>query len=141
MAETVFLKADGLGILRPIDISSEEIVRGMAGKEVKAVLTMPRNARHHRKYFALMNVVFDAQEYFKNIDHMRKSIECELEFCDVIQLKDRVLTIPKSISFARMDQNEFEKLYDRTLDFIVEKVLPNIDRSDLVREVEEFLGG
>lgn len=139
MAETVYLKASKLGVLRPVDQSSEEIVRGMAGKEVKAVLTMPRNIKHHKKYFALMNVVFEAQEHFTNADHMRKAIECELGFCEVIQLRDKVLTIPKSISFARMDQTEFEKLFERTLDFIVKKVVPNIDRNDLLREVEEFL--
>lgn len=140
MSETVYLKANGLGVLRPVDQSSEEIVRGMAGKEVKAVLTMPRNIKHHKKYFALIGLVFDAQSHYTDRDDMRGDIMVALGYCKRIACWDGSVRVKEtSISFANMDQTKFDEVYSRTLDFVAKEIIPGVDKADLVREIQELM--
>jgi len=142
MAETVYLKANKLGVLRAVDVSSEEIVRGMAGKEVKAVLTMPRNIKHHKKYFKLIGLVFEAQSHYTDRDDMRGDIMVALGYCKRINSWDGSVRIKEtSVSFANMDQTKFDEVYNRTLDFIVKEIIPGVSKADLVRELEEFMTG
>ena len=50
-----------------------------------------------------------------------------------------MIEIPLSISFAKMDQTEFESFYERAMDFLIAEVLPGIDSADLEREVQEII--
>ena len=140
MAETVYVKLNQYGKLAATDPMSEELLRGFAGKEIKAVLTVPRNLKHHKKYFALLALVFKTQEHFKNPEHMRKAIQHHLGFYEIITLKNgQEIHAPTSINFAKMDQTEFEALFNRVLDFVAKEIIPGCDKADLVRELEEFM--
>jgi hypothetical protein len=55
---------------------------------------------------------------------------------------DRVpYVVPRSISFAAMDQNSFEIVYNKMLEVILTKILPAANKADLEARVHEILGG
>ena len=140
MAETLFLRRGGLNALMPADSMSEEIMRSLPRSvTLKATLTQGRNVAHHRKFFALLKLVLDNQEYFQNIDELLYAIKLKLGYTIPIKLKDTTGYMPKSISFAKMDQREFTEFYERTLDFIAADVIPHIEREDIVKEMEEWM--
>ncbi len=99
-----------------------------------------RNPAHHQKFFALLNLVFDNQQHFTSVDEMRAAITVYIGHCTEQTLRDgTAVRVPKSISFASMDQTAFEEFYERVLDVVAEKIIPGIDTPALKQEVEAFL--
>ncbi len=97
----------------------------------------PRNLRFHKKFFGLLNLVYQNQERYNNIDHLRRDLIIEAGFYDVRYNFQGVETFePKSISFAKMDENEFSDLYNRCVDVVVKYF--HFDKQDIINEVEQF---
>ncbi|MBL4820171.1 MAG: DUF1367 family protein [Gammaproteobacteria bacterium] len=143
MAEEVQLRITPLYKLAAADPYSDEILRGLTkGKTYKAILTLKRNAALHDKYFVLLGFVFRTQSIYQNIDDMREDITIALGYYRTVTSWDGTTkTKAKSVSFAKMDGLEFEKLYNRTLDFVALRIIPGVDKADLVRELEKFMTG
>ena len=107
------------------------------GEEYKATIVMPRNAKFLRKFFALVNMVFENQEIYTSIDHLRKDLTIEAGFYDeYVSFDGEVKREAKSISFAKMKENDFDKLYNKFLDTIV-KVF-KWERELINENIEQF---
>lgn len=129
--------------LIPADALSAEMLDGMGkGEVVRAVITRPRNEKHHRKFFALMNVVFEAQDRYPTMDHLLRAIKIGVGLYELIPLtKTQTVIEVGSISFASMDQAAFTQFYDRVVKLIVTKILPGTDSAELEARVLEIIGG
>lgn len=151
MKELVLTKAAG-GVLVPIDPQAAEFIAKMkTGAAVRATVKLQRNPKFHRKYFALLNLAFDAWEpaentykghvVGKNFDQFRNDIICLAGFYEMAtNLKGEVRVTAKSISFASMDQAEFDDLYNATVNVILKHVLTNYDREQLDEVMERLTG-
>lgn len=136
----------------PADEHSAEAMESMKwGQQYKAEVTQPRNLGHHRKFFSLIKVAFDAWEIpaneykgvqiQKNSDRFRKDLLIMAGYgYPVVNLKGEVRYEAQSMSFASMAQDEFETLYSRVVDVILQRVLTHYTRDDLDRVVSEVLG-
>lgn len=83
------------------------------GDEVFCEVTKVRNPRFHRKFFALLNLVFDNQEVFVNIDHMREELTKAAGYYEMyVNHKGITCYKAESISFSSMDDAEFNKFYE-----------------------------
>lgn len=139
------MKATWRKTLRGLEPASREatdlLTKLKHGQVVMADVKRPRNVQHHRKLFALLNLVVDNQEHYQTAEHLLAALKCATGHADEYPLKDGsgVVMIPKSINFAAMDQTEFEKFYDRALHIIARDVIPGINRADLEREVSEAM--
>lgn len=142
MAETVFMRRK-LGGLRPIDAASAEALERIPEtEEVRVEITRPRNLKHHRKFFALLNAIYPHQKTYPTHKLFRAAVSVAMGFGETTKLPDgRVIIVPESISFANMDQAAFEQFYDRAVELMVTRILPNVNRADLNREVDEILAG
>jgi len=97
----------------------------------------PRNYRFHKKFFALINMLYQNQEQYNNLEHLRKDLIVAAGYYDLRYNFDGVEILePKSISFASMDENEFNLLYSAVIDVIVKYF--NFDKEDIIREVEQY---
>ena len=136
----------------PVDKANLEIMEQIKlNAVVRAVITQPRNIKFHNKLFALLRVAFDAwyapdveyngQKITKNFDSFRRELTIRAGFYEThIGLEGEVYFEPRSISFAKMDETEFEQLYSRYIDVILEHVLTHYTRDDLDYVVEQVLG-
>lgn len=80
----------------------------------------PRNPAFHRKFFALINLVFDNQEIYSNTDDLRHDLTIEAGyFTRRTNLEGDEVKKPKSISFAKMDEHEFNNLYNAFLNVVI----------------------
>ena len=142
MAETLIMRRTLTG-LRPTDaIGGEALERVPLNEDVKVEITRPRRIKFHRKFFALLNAVFAHQSTYATMNTFRAAIEVALGFGETIKLPDgRTIIIPKSISFASLDQAEFEQLFDRAVELIVTRIIPGLDSDDLRREVDDIILG
>jgi hypothetical protein len=135
------LLAKGLGgSLHPADPESEaEIGKLGRGEVLRFTARRPRNLGHHRKFFALLQLVFDNQELYADREELRRALLIEAGHFDDVRLLDgATVRTAKSISFSAMDQAAFEAVYDSVLAVVLTKLLPGIGREELEQEVEAF---
>lgn len=113
----------------------------------------PRNVKFHRKYFALLDFAFEHWEpgelkgrEIKNIkpEKNRDRFRADLtiltgHYKQVIRVGGELLIEPKSISFAKMNDEQFEELYSNTINAILKRILTNYDREQLDNVIMELL--
>ena len=107
-----------------------------------------RNWKFHKKFFAMLGIAFDNMS-----DDVRE--RCNIHTMDglLIHLKvtlghyDLMITLdgdpiyqPKSISFAAMDPQEFEKFYQHAIDVVVGKYTAGMEQRRLEQMVMRVLG-
>lgn len=108
--------------LSPVDQYNWEQLTGdriRVGDDVKCKVTKPRNLKFHCKFFAMIAATFDMQDEFETKAQWRAVVIAGAGYCDFVKGKDgQLVAIPKSIAFHRMDETEFERLYQDALTFI-----------------------
>ena len=96
-----------------------------------------RNIKFHRKYFALLNMVFDNQEQYSNIDHLRHDLTIEAGYYEIrYNLHGVQIYEPKSISFAAMNEITFSEFYNKCIDVIVKHF--HFDREDIAEHILQY---
>lgn len=104
---------------------------------VKCKITAPRNVKFHRKAFALFNLVFQNQEMYTDLEHLRKDLICTAGYyTERSNLHGEVIQEPKSISFAAMDEHEFNQFYDDIVNTIVKYF--NFDKQAILDNVAQY---
>jgi len=90
-----------------------------SGQQVWCQLTKSRNLKHHKKFFAIVNCAFESQSKFENVDNFLSALKFEIGHYEIGRnFKGDKIPLLKSISFAKMDQLEFEKFYCSALQIL-----------------------
>ena len=85
----------------------------------KLVITRPRNYLFLKKFFALLNLAYENQEIYNNLDDMRDDLIIEAGFYRKVEtLSGEIRKKAKSISYGSMQEDEFENVYNRVMDEI-----------------------
>lgn len=120
------------------------------GQPVTVTVTVPRNGGFHRKYFEMLRVAYDNHEW-PEIETQYGLARCSFDmFRDYVTVKagyynpeltptGQVRVTPKSISFGKMEQAEFEKLYSDTLDVILAEFLTNWTTGDMDNAINQMM--
>lgn len=131
----VFVKKAGK--LVPADIHAQEWLDGIKeGREVMLTVRKPRNPKHHRLLWALLKMVVDNTDRWPSPDVLLDDLKLATGHADLRFdiLKGRPYMVPKSISFAAMDQDAFRLWFDAAIDILASKVLL-VESETLRREV------
>jgi hypothetical protein len=135
--------AKHFGALRPVDPVGEDAIAKIKHGEIVAVdLIRPRNGKFHRLFMGgLLALIYENTDgRFKSIDHLLTVVKIGIGHADLITLKDGTERWhPRSISFAKMDEDSFRAFFNRAVDYIIANILP-VDKPDLEREVYERVG-
>ena len=131
-----------LGALRPTDDSGIEALQKIGdGELVKVSWSRPRNIRFHNKFFAMLGIVLKNQEHYKSMDELLGVCKIQIGHVTVVSTGRGAVSLPKSISFAKMDETEFSAFYDRAVNWVLSDVIPGLQRQHLDAEVEAELIG
>ena len=132
--------AKKLNGLSPIDESGEAVIRKLGlGEIVSIEMKRPRNVKFHAKFFAMLNIIFQNQDHYKSLDDLLEICKLAIGHCHTVETKFGLVKIPDSISFAQMDESEFADFYDRACKWVIEEVIPGLDRQGLDEEVRAQL--
>ena len=150
MTEIVLMKVSN--ILVPHDEAAAAFIQKMkAGELTHADFKRVRNYKFHKKYFVLLDFAFEQWEprggltykgmpVAKNKERFRKDLIILAGFYEsTVNIRSEVRLEAKSISFAQMDEIEFEALYNETINVILQRVLTKYTRDDLDAVVERLL--
>jgi hypothetical protein len=129
--------------------SGEDTIKN--GEIVSAEIKRPRNYEFHKKFFALLNYSYECWEpeeleyrgrpVGKDFDRFRKDIIILAGYYDVVtNIKGEVKAEAKSISFGKMEEEEFEKLYSDVINVILKHILTNYSRDDIDVMISEIIG-
>ena len=149
--EVLLIKTPQGAFVPTDDIQLEACKRFKAGSTIRADISAMRNGKFHRKFFAMLDVGFDAWEppqsefrglpVQKNRERFRKDCIIAAGFYEVVSnINGDVRAEAKSISFASMDDEEFERVYSAVANVLLQRVLINYTRADLDSVVDRILG-
>jgi len=142
MAEGLFQVRLGALVPAEYDAAAVSLMKALnRGATVKVKVWTPRNLGHHKLFFAMLKIVCDNQEHFKNVDELLFALKIKLGLVDYVQTKGGAYPMPQSISFASMDQAAFGKFFDDTVEFLVTEAIPGMDKEELLNEVRLMTGG
>jgi two-component SAPR family response regulator len=97
----------------------------------------PRNYMFHKKFFALINLAYHNQDTYNNTDDMREDLIIDAGFYRTTYNKyGDVVKKALSVSFASMDDIEFNNLYSRVADVIVKWL--GIDKQDIIDNINQY---
>lgn len=141
MAEVSLTKHSNF--LSPADPAAEEYIGKMKqGQYLIAEIKRPRNPQFHKKFMSLLRLGFEYWEPGevgnrwgkpeKNFDQFREDVTIMAGFFTVsIRTDGSTRLRPKSISFASMDDEEFERVYQSVLTVLMERVLTGLSEDEV----------
>lgn len=122
-------------------------------KDLKLVVTVPRNLKFHKKYFVLLKVIYD---YMDDADRLRYNIWNPTELLNRLKIDLGLYTlfvmgpggvvpegtpvfIPDSISFDKMDDSKFARFYKDTIGVAIGKYTTNQTEASMMEAVNAVL--
>lgn len=127
--------------LRPGDEQAEQYLSKIGFAEpVVCTVRRPRNPEFHRKFFSLLQLVYENQERYNNFERFRKEIVMRAGFYEEhVHLTGKVSYVAKSLAFDSMDETEFSALYDKCCSVIIEHFWPDISQHQLEEAVLDYM--
>ncbi len=125
--------------LAPADEEAKQAVkRWKIGETVKCSVRKPRSYKHHKHYFALLNLTFENQERYTSFEHFRKAVQIAAGHVDeLITIDGEVIFLPKSIAYDTLDELEFAKVFGEAMK-VCATILGDLDLDELRVEVERY---
>lgn len=142
------------GALVPTDAAGVELLAKIkSGSPVWIEVVRARNTPLHRKWFALLGIGYEAWEppaiesgpYAgivpeKDFEVFRKDITKLAGFVDVYVSADgSAIVQARSVSFDRMEQDEFDRLFSATINVLLKLVLLRKTEAEVREWVETIL--
>jgi hypothetical protein len=125
--------------LVPHDDAAREALQGVALQSMVAVeVTRPRNLRFHRLYWALCSAI--ASSIGASRENVSDVLKLRTGHFTVVQTRKERIRLPRSISFAKMNEAEFRQFFDQCCRVVCEELLPHLAPTGLRREIEEMVG-
>ena len=143
MATEIWLTKSAMGHLVPCTDQDREALSHLSADEWHlASFRMPRNVKHHKKWFALLQAVYPHQSMWPTFKKFREKVQEALGLGEYhTDGRGERYFEAESISFSKMDQTEFSDFYERGVELILTRILPNVGRDDLDRQVHDILAG
>lgn len=135
MDEIVMCKR--IASLIPVDDEGKDVLDGIGqGELVKVKITKGRNLKHHKKFFSMLSLVLENQEKYPTKRHLLTAVKLEAGWYEdgPVEANGKISYLPKSISFAKMDQLEFDEFYTQAIAACC-RLLPHLNADDIREEV------
>lgn len=103
----------------------------------------PRHGKHHRKFFALLQLVADNSEVYDTAEKALVAVKLVTGHFDLMVHPEtgEILQIPRSISYDSMEQDEFDAFYSAAIDAVLRHILPTMDRERADQLVDVIIEG
>lgn len=150
MADYWLQKAPNGSLLGADEETREALKRIKAGSIVLASVKVPRNAKFHRKIFALLKWAFDNVE-LPTVEYKGKEITPTFErfrhdaliaaghYDVTVNMKGELRLDAKSIAYGKCDQATAESVYSSLLDVVAKKLFNGqFTREELDELTEEW---
>ena len=112
------------------------------GTGLRVSISKPRNVKHHRMLFGFLDKCIDAGADYVSPKAMLFDLKVALGHCDIVRsYNGRHYVQERSIDFNAMSQKEFSEFFEAAVKLVCTKILPGVERQDLVPAALEVLEG
>ena len=125
----------GLNPIYPSDFDQKRKLK--LGVEYEADIKLPRNYPFLKKFMALINLGCENSSLNMPAETYRKYMTIKAGFYNAYQTSKGVYYEAMSISFSSMEEEEFQDVYSRVLDKIIEDI--GADKKDIEEMLIEFM--
>lgn len=149
------------GVFVPAFNKDYDLAKKIAEGEIRTFKTVKvRNPKLHRKYFALLAMVFENQDLYNNKEQLRHALQTEAGYSEptpfliktpqqklkalkwlynqierVESGEPMIMPTPKSIAFESMGEDDFKELYEAVM--LVACDFLGVDAADVVEYLRE----
>ncbi len=120
------------GDMRPLDENG--VKRISVGEALEFDYKVPRNYKFLQKFFVFMKAVYDIeaiQEQFPSVEHLRYALTMDAGYFETVTgMNGQIYLKPKSISFSKMDEAEFDQFYAKVMEIVLKR-LPTYVKEDI----------
>ena len=131
-------------VLAAVDeIAGDEFGLLPYGKDVLITAKSPRNQRQHRLAWALAQKLSEACDFLHGAEDAMDYLKICCRHVKWITNPNTgtVFPVPKSISFASLDQAAFNRLFKRMVYVTCTEIVPGLPDNDLRDEIEKMCVG
>jgi hypothetical protein len=141
MAKTTVMMVRRMNGLVPATVQDQELIeKYQQGEGVRVEISGVRNMAHHRKLFALLNIVLQNTDKYSTMDHLLTEVKILAGHYDEhISANGELRYIPKSIAVASMAKADFEVFYSRVMDIVLQHFMVGSSEYELENEVRQYL--
>ncbi len=119
---------------RPLE--AEKVKRIAMGEAIEFDYKLTRNYKFLQKFFVFLKAVYDIetiQEQFSSVEHLRYALTMDAGYFETVTgLNGQVYFKPKSISFAKMEEADFDQFYAKVMEIVLKR-LPNYVKDDILK--------
>lgn len=142
----IYCRVTPYGLVPLYDSDHDLKQRLRIGSTVRCRVSQLRNYKFHKKFFALVRLTYDnlplplvERWNIHSTDDMLRRFKRDLGYftSSVNELGEREIEY-SSISFAAMDEEEFERFYNGSVNLVLDKYIRGLEREDLEEEIENF---
>lgn len=142
----IYCRVTPYGLVPMYDSDLAMKKRLKVGTTVRCRVTQPRNYEFHKKFFALVRLTYDnlplrlvEKWNVRSVDDMLRRFKRDLGYysSSVNEFGEREIEY-RSISFAAMDEHEFERFYNDCVNLVLYTYIRGTGREDLEEEIERF---
>ena len=123
-------------------------IMGLEPGEMMEISTVqPRLGWFHRRHMALEQAVFESQERFEDFESFRTWLKVGAQFVDWFPgPKGGVIPVPRSISYAKLEQGAMEQFHGAAVDFLRTEhagrtLWKHLNQRQRIEMIEGILGG
>jgi hypothetical protein len=97
----------------------KRVIKMEPGEMALVEMVFPRSGPFHRRHMKIEQTLFDAQERFKDFDMFRDWLKIGAAWVVWVPgAKGGIVPLPKSISYAKADEEEFRQFHLQVMDFL-----------------------
>ena len=133
----IFLKNTLHGLIPLYNSDLEEKKKLKLNEVYVAEVKRPRNYQFHKKFFALLNLAHSNTSLDMPFEAYREYVTMKAGFFEVYNTHKGQFFKAKSISFSNMSEDEFEEVYSRVLDVIVEDL--GTTEQEIIDNLQSFM--
>ncbi len=101
-------------------------------------IKVARNYKFLKKYMSMLKLVYENQSKYDNFTSFRNEVALRSGFYKThVTLKGTTIFIVDSIAFDKMEENEFEALFNKSIDVILKHFI-SADKDVLIEEILSY---
>ena len=143
MAVDFIARFDGSRVL-PVNPGEDEAMNSLARDvdyRVSCTRVRGRSVQHLRFLFALIKIARENYAQPITSEAVKEVLKLRTGHVNIVQLSTgEVIMFPASISFEKMDQDQFNQWFPRAVDVLCRDFCPGLDRVMAMREIEREAG-
>ena len=120
----VYLVKNNNSLIPAYGSDKDKLNKYADGELLQVELKKPRNLKHHRKFFAILNMVVENSDKWVSVRQLLTALKYKLGLYEMVIMFDgKILPAPESISFESMDQRQFEtEVYNPAVEILADEI-------------------